>query len=102
MRKLLFMLFVSVFSMAMGQLKRDKRYWVGFYNLENLFDTKNDTLVRDDDRTPKGKYRWTSSRLETKLKNISEVVTQINLELKEREWLGLGVCEVENIELLEV
>ena len=85
----------------MGQLKRNKRYWVGFYNLENLFDTKNDTLVRDDDRTPKGKYRWTSSRLETKLKNISNVVTRINLELEETEWLGLGVCEVENLELLE-
>jgi hypothetical protein len=101
MRKLLFTLFVLVFSIAMGQLKRNKRYWVGFYNLENLFDTKNDTLVRDDDRTPKGKYRWTSSRLETKLKNISNVVTRINLELEETEWLGLGVCEVENLELLE-
>ena len=85
----------------MGQLKGGKRYWVGFYNLENLFDTKNDTLVRDDDRTPNGKYRWTSSRLETKLKNISKVITRINLELKETEWLGLGVCEVENFELLK-
>ena len=101
MRKLLIILFVFVFSIAIGQQKRDERYWVGFYNLENLFDTKNDTLFRDDDRTPEGKYRWTSSRLETKLKNISEVVTRINVELKETEWLGLGVCEVENFELLE-
>ena len=85
----------------MGQLKGGKRYWVGFYNLENLFDTKNDTLIRDDDRTPNGKYHWTSSRLEIKLKNISKVITRINLELKETEWLGLGVCEVENFELLE-
>jgi hypothetical protein len=101
MRKLLFTLFVLAYSIAMGQLKGGKRYWVGFYNLENLFDTKNDTLVRDDDRTPNGKYHWTSSRLEIKLKNISKVITRINLELKETEWLGLGVCEVENFELLK-
>jgi hypothetical protein len=101
MKKSLYILFVLVFSIAMGQRKRNERYWVGFYNLENLFDTKNDTLVKDDDRTPKGKYRWTLPRLETKLKNISKVVTQMNLELKDAEWLGLGVCEVENVELLE-
>jgi hypothetical protein len=101
MRKLLFTLFVLGFSIAMGQPKRDQKFWVGFYNLENLFDTKNDTLVRDNDRTPKGKYRWALSRLETKLNNISKVVTRINLELRESEWLGLGVCEVENVALLE-
>jgi hypothetical protein len=101
MRKLLFTLFVLVYTIAVGQRMRDQKYWVGFYNLENLFDTKNDTLVKDDDRTPQGKYHWTLPRLETKLQNISKVVTQINLELKETEWLGLGVCEIENVELLE-
>ena len=82
MRNLLFTLFVLVNSIAIGQRTLDQRYWVGFYNLENLFDTQNDTLVGDDDRTPKGKYRWTLPRLDTKLQNISKVVTQINLELK--------------------
>jgi len=91
MRNLLFTLFVLAYTIAMGQRIRDQRYWVAFYNLENLFDTQNDTLVRDDDRTPKGKYCWTLPRLDTKLQNISKVVTQINLELKEPEWLGLGV-----------
>jgi len=85
----------------MGQQKRVDRYWVGFYNLENLFDTKNDTLVRDDDRTPEGKYHWTRTRLKKKIESISSVITKLNSELKDSDWLGLGVCEVENVHLLE-
>ena len=41
----------------------DKQYvvrTVAFYNVENLFDTTNDTLVYDDNRTPSGKDNWTT------------------------------------------
>lgn len=33
---------------------------IAFYNVENLFDTINDPKTFDDDRTPKGKDKWTS------------------------------------------
>ncbi|MGJ8714939.1 MAG: hypothetical protein ACSHXG_07550 [Maribacter stanieri] len=39
---------------------------IAFYNLENLFDTKNDTLIFDDDRTPTGKDNWTEERYQQK------------------------------------
>ncbi len=45
-----------------------------FYNVENLFDTKNDTLTGVDAFTPEGDMHWTSKRLKKKLLNISKVV----------------------------
>ncbi|MBO5978428.1 MAG: endonuclease/exonuclease/phosphatase family protein, partial [Bacteroidales bacterium] len=30
-----------------------------FYNTENYFDTKNDTLKQDDAFLPEGDYHWT-------------------------------------------
>lgn len=34
--------------------KTSKKITVGFYNLENLFDTKDDPSKLDDDFTPEG------------------------------------------------
>ena len=46
----IFLLCVSCVSYAqMGMRER-----VVFYNTENLFDTRNDTLTADDDFTPRG------------------------------------------------
>ncbi len=45
-----------------------------FYNVENLFDTKDDSLTEDDDFTPRGEMHWTEKRLKTKLLNLSKVI----------------------------
>jgi len=34
-------------------------YRVGFYNVENLFDTIDSPLRKDDDFTPQGRNKWT-------------------------------------------
>jgi hypothetical protein len=74
---------------------------VAFYNLENLFDTTNDSLVRDDDRTPEGKDRWTEDRLERKLQNLSVTLVSLGSEYGANPPDLLGVCEVENRGVLE-
>ncbi len=64
-----------------------------FYNVENLFDTKNDSLKLDDEFTPTGDKHWSYSRYLRKLKNISRVV------LESGGWNPpgiVGLCEVEN------
>jgi len=74
---------------------------IAFYNLENLFDTKNDTLIFDDDRTPDGKDQWTEARYFQKITQMSKVISEIGtLENKAAPDI-IGVCEVENLFVLE-
>lgn len=74
---------------------------VAFYNLENLFDTKNDTLIFDDDRTPEGKDKWTEERYLNKLENMSKVISEIGSTDTKTAPDIVGVCEVENLGVLE-
>ena len=74
---------------------------VAFYNLENLFNTVNDSLVHDDEHTPGGSYGWTDKRLERKLDNLARVLGEIGKEYGANPPDLIGVCEVENILLLE-
>lgn len=64
-----------------------------FYNVENLFDTRNDLLTEDDDLTPAGDKHWTSKRLNAKMLNISKVI------LNASGWNSpdiIALAEIEN------
>lgn len=74
---------------------------VAFYNVENLFDTINDTLVYDDDKTPTGKDQWTTERYMKKIANISGVLSEIGLDLTGTSPDIIGLCEVEKQEVVE-
>ncbi len=74
---------------------------VAFYNVENLFDTENDPFIFDDDRTSTGKDKWTPQKYEHKLKNLSKVISGIGGEISQLPPAILGVCEVENLKVLE-
>ena len=73
-----------------------------FYNVENLFDTTNDSLVWDDDRTPEGRYHWTQNRYETKLDHISKVLRSFKTPKGSPVIPDvIGICEVENRKVVE-
>ena len=68
-----------------------------FYNVENLFDVKDDPLTNDDEFTPEGSKHWTYDRYHTKVDHIARVLTGIG------EWelpALVGLCEIENIKVL--
>lgn len=69
---------------------------VAFYNLENLFDTVNDTLIYDDDRTPEGKDHWSETRYRDKIEKLGRVLSGIGRETNPSPPELIGVCEVEN------
>jgi len=71
---------------------------VMFYNLENLYDTEDDSVKIDDEFLPEGDRRWSNSRLYTKLIRIAKVIT--NTGLWEPPAI-VGLCEVENHRVLE-
>jgi len=69
-----------------------------FYNVENLFDTFDDTLKIDESFLPKGDHYWTSNKYYKKINNISKVITAVGQwELPEI----IGLCEIENRKVLE-
>lgn len=73
-------------------------FTVMFYNLENLFDTLDNPLTRDNEYTPNGEKNWTSYRYKGKLRHIRQVVCAVDYE----SFPDLiGVCEVENRKVLE-
>lgn len=71
-------------------------YTIAFYNVENLFDTDNDSKTDDDEFTPSGKLNWNAERFQKKLKNIAKVISSINNSPD-----IIGMAEVENTYVLE-
>lgn len=74
---------------------------IAFYNVENLFDVENNPFTFDDDRTPTGKDKWTQEKYEDKLKKLSRVISEIGFEMSPGFPAILGVCEIENLAVLE-
>ncbi len=97
---LLATILISALVSAFAEITYNKRrnLTVAFYNVENLFDTKNTPGGNDAEFTPEGKNKWTEERYNKKLNDISEVLSSINKkELPEI----IGLCEIENREVLE-
>lgn len=71
------------------------RHVIGFYNVENLFDTRHDKGKNDNDFLPDGNYRWTPDKYAKKLGNIASVISAMRGE--NGQWHAvLGLAEVEN------
>jgi len=89
------------FLVSAQTAKQYKIRTIAFYNVENLFDIENDTLIFDDDRTPEGKDNWTLERYTKKLDNISKVLSEIGSENSGNSPDIIGICEVENLTVIE-
>lgn len=64
-----------------------------FWNVENLFDTSNDSLKNDDEFLPNSLRAWNNKRFKKKIDDIARVVVACG------EWQTpdlVGLCEVEN------
>ncbi len=93
-----------IYSQQMGDAGGQRDFFsvcIGFYNVENLFDTINDPEIRDDDFTPSGVNRWTSERYWEKIGNLSQVIAAMGQDLNPDGPAVLGLAEVENREVLE-
>jgi hypothetical protein len=71
---------------------------LGFYNVENLYDTEKDPIADDSEFLPDGAYQWTVERYNQKLKNLSIAISEMGKE--QGGVVVLGVCEVENERVL--
>lgn len=87
-------------AISLAAYAQNKSYKVVFYNLENFFDTVNDPEVLDDEFTPEGAKNWTLEKYNKKLGNIERVLFDIAAINKDYPAV-IGVCEVENRNVLE-
>ncbi|MDY8135300.1 endonuclease/exonuclease/phosphatase family protein [Aquimarina sp. 2201CG5-10] len=94
-------LIVSSLTLLGQEKKTYKVNTIAFYNLENLFDTENDPITYDDDRTPTGKDHWTEEIYKDKLKNMAKVISEIGADVTKNAPAILGVAEIENRKVLE-
>jgi len=88
-------------NMGLAQTKGGSRnYIVGFYNLENLFDTYDDPAKNDEEFLPEGKNKWTPAKYEKKVHNMARVIAAMAQE-NGRYHTILGISEIENRMVVE-
>ncbi len=99
---LMSLLLVAV-CVASAQEKRFNAYAVGFYNLENLFDTCHDAGKNDYQYLPDGQNRWNGLKYTHKLRNMARVLAEMGTDkgpLRQIGCAAIGVSEVENAKCL--
>lgn len=74
---------------------------IGFYNLENLFDTIDSPTTNDADFLPQGRLLWDTPKYLSKQANMAKVISQLAIELTPDGVGILGVSEIENSKVLE-
>lgn len=88
-------------SAANAQEKKEYQVsCVGFYNLENLFNTVDDPN-RDEEYLPDGRSNWTMEKYNHKLENLSTVLEDLGKDVSPDGCAIIGVAEVENRGVLE-
>ena len=103
MKKLLFTGLLAIVVFISGFKTEGDVYTtcIGFYNLENLFDTLDTPNVRDTEFTPEGEKKWNTAKYQEKLKNMAQVIAQLGTEMNPKGVAAIGVCEVENKSVLK-
>ena len=104
MKKCLFFMALTLL-LTTGASQAQKKfsvYGVGFYNLENLFDTCHDAGKNDYEYLPEGTNRWSGLKYTNKLKNMARVLSEMGTDkLPGIGCAAIGVSEVENAKCLE-
>jgi predicted extracellular nuclease len=71
---------------------------VCFYNVENLFDTEDDSLVIDEEFLPEAEKGWDEFRYRTKITQIAKNILALG---GNKAPAVVGLCEIENRRVLE-
>ncbi len=98
MRKKIHIALFSIFALLCNNnLSAQEQYRIVSYNVENLFDYKNDSTTNDDEFTPQGQRAWNYEKYQKKLSRISKVIAAIG---EGQPPFAIGLCEIENEKVL--
>jgi len=88
------LLFTLSFLLA-GCAQDPELLTISFWNVENLFDLVDNPEKNDEEFALNGRKNMTQEILDLKLDHMSEVLTDLNADV-------LGLCEVENLDVLKL
>lgn len=89
------MSFLLILTCLCFEARAQRIVW---WNVENLFDCRHDSLKDDREFLPEGSYHWTRTRYWRKLDALSRTIAAI---AGEDGWpMVVGLCEVENDSVL--
>ena len=98
------LLYISLFlcvllscNKKVNSSKGKQQIKVAFYNVENLFDTKDDPNKKDEEFLPDSKKKWTQERYIQKLNNLYKVFSGIEGEGNVPAIIGLSEVENKNV-----
>lgn len=89
--------FVFFLFFILPSVQAQEHFRVMFYNVENLFDIKNNPATNDDDLTPEGQLHWTKYRYWKKLNAVGAVINDVGGGYPPAL---VGLCEVETDSVL--
>ncbi len=102
--KRLFILILTVLLVSTKGFSQKKQYLirtVAFYNLENLFDTINNT-AKNDEASPMMELKGNKSKVYwDKIDKLGKVLSQIGKEKSKNSPTLIGVVEIENDTVLK-
>jgi len=101
-----FILAFLAFSLGFSNLNAQEKQaykvgLIGFYNLENLFDTIDDPNKNDEEFLPNGVNQWNTEKYTTKLHNMAYAISTIGTDISPDGVAVLGMSEMENRRVLE-
>lgn len=94
-------LMVVLSAGAQDRKKQYQVFGVGFYNLENLFDTINSNGTYDLEFSPQGSREWDGRKYWAKINNLAFCIANMVSATTPNGPAILGVSEIENKSVLE-
>lgn len=91
-----FSILCTLSTQVVAQQHKYKVSLIGFYNLENLYDTVNNSIKDDEEFLP-GSERMYGTRIYfDKLDRLADVISQMGTDITPDGLALLGVAEIEN------
>jgi len=95
-RNILLFILLTISGLTFAQKKNYRASLIGFYNLENYYDTINNPNVDDEEFLPNSARHYDSHVYLDKIERLSDVVSQMGTEISPDGLALLGVAEIEN------
>lgn len=95
---------VTIVSISAGYAQKEnyKPSLIGFYNLENYYDTVNNPIVDDEEFLPNSERHYNTRIFLDKVDRLSSVISQMGTDINPDGMALLGVAEIENDTVLNI
>jgi len=104
MSRFLLTIAVTIISISAGYAQKEsfKPSLIGFYNLENFYDTVNNPIVDDEEFLPNSERHYNTRIFLDKVERLSTVISQIGTDVNPDGLALMGVAEIENDTVLKI